>query len=522
MTHGAVAAGDEQTAAAGARVLREGGNAFDAAVAAALAAFVCEVPLASPLGGGVLVARVPGAAPFALEFFARTPGLGAAGRVAADFHVVTVDFGVTTQGFHVGRGSAAVGLALPGLLAVHARHGRLPLPVVAEPAVELGRSGYVLGEAVAYVFSLLTPIVGLTPGVRAIFHHDGRPAPAGSVLVNADLASTLAAIARDPRSVRQLYRQLAREFGAAQGGLVTDADVDRLDPVVHEALRVRLRDREAFTMPSPSVGGVLIALGLRLLAGSGRLAFLSAAHLEAIVRAQTAISSVRHARFDEECRDPENVRALLGDDSVARLAAVPATPTPENPLGSTTHISVIDGEGAAVSLTMTNGEGSGHVLEGTGVHVNNLLGEEDLHPRGFHADPPGAVLSTMMAPTLALGPGEALLALGSGGSNRLRNAILTTLCHIVEHGRAPGEAVAAPRIHVDAARSPEGRAVLSLAYESAGLPEDGAAYLADLAGYTPVCFAAPSMYFGGVHLAERTSRFSGAGDPRRGGALCIA
>ena len=117
-------------------------------------------------------------------------------------------------------------------------------------------------------------------------------------------------------------------------------------------------------------------------------------------------------------------------------------------LGSTTHISVIDEHGGAVALTLTNGEGSGHVLGATGIVVNNLLGEEDIHPGGFHRDPPGRALSTMMAPTL-LRRGSDRIVLGSGGSNRLRNAILQVLVGLLEHGVPVNRAVNAPRIQLE-------------------------------------------------------------------------
>src|SRR3954464_1220767 len=125
-TRGAVAAGDPQTARAGADLLRQGGNAIDAAVAAAFAAFVCEMPLCSPLGGGVILIERPGEMPHALEMFARTPGLGSMRPLGLDFADVRVSFGAASQVFHVGRGSAAVPLALAGLIEAQRRWGSRP------------------------------------------------------------------------------------------------------------------------------------------------------------------------------------------------------------------------------------------------------------------------------------------------------------------------------------------------------------------------------------------------------------
>jgi hypothetical protein len=119
-------------------------------------------------------------------------------------------------------------------------------------------------------------------------------------------------------------------------------------------------------------------------------------------------------------------------------------------LGSTTHIAVMDADGRAASVTCTNGEGSGVVVPGTGVHVNNIMGEEDLSPTGFHRAAPGTRMPSMMAPTVVLRDGEVELVVGSAGSNRIRSAILQTIVGVVDHGLPAGAAVDAPRVHPEA------------------------------------------------------------------------
>ena len=118
-------------------------------------------------------------------------------------------------------------------------------------------------------------------------------------------------------------------------------------------------------------------------------------------------------------------------------------------LGSTTHISAIDGDGTCAAVTCSNGSGSGVLVPGTGVILNNMLGEEDLNPRGFHTTPAGERVTSMMAPTVVLRDGEVTLAVGSAGSNRIRSAILQTVVRAVEQGMGPGEAIAAPRLHFE-------------------------------------------------------------------------
>ena len=122
----------------------------------------------------------------------------------------------------------------------------------------------------------------------------------------------------------------------------------------------------------------------------------------------------------------------------------------ESFLGSTTHVSALDADGICASVTCSNGTGSGLVVPGTGVHVNNMLGEEDLNPGGFHRIPPGRRVSSMMAPTVALRDGEVVLGLGSAGSNRIRSAILAVAVRVLEQGMDAGEAVRAPRVHFEA------------------------------------------------------------------------
>jgi gamma-glutamyltranspeptidase / glutathione hydrolase len=264
-------------------------------------------------------------------------------------------------------------------------------------------------------------------------------------------------------------------------------------------------------MPAPSTGGILVALGLRLHEGDGALGFLSPEHVLSVARVQEILLE-------------ERGRATLDDAYVAGLRERvaqrrAALPVPDGVLGSTTHMSAIDAAGLAVSLTLTNGEGCGHVLAGTGMVVNNLLGEEDIHPDGFHLDPPGAPLRTMMAPTI-LRSADRVIALGSGGSNRLRNAILQVLVGLIEHGIDVTRAVGAPRLQIEARADRSFRA----AFETAGLAPDAlqalsTAYARDLAAFDVL-----NPYFGGVHaaIASAGPAFSGAGDPRRGGAVVTA
>jgi len=519
LKRGVVAAGDPQSANAGAELLRAGGNAIDAAVATAFAAFVCELPLCSPLGGGAMLVELGGEA-HALDMFARAPGLGRTTHGDMDFAAVEVGFGATSQVFHVGRAAVAVPLALPGLLEAHRRWGSRPLAEVVAPAIALGREGFVVGPGVGFVIDVLRPIVELTPACTALYTDpSGVRGKHHSRLVNRDLASAFEQLARRPTFLDDLLAAFAREFGPENGGLVTARDIAEARVADVRALHVRHRAAEhewdLSTIPAPSTGGVLVALGLRLHEGDRANAFGSPAHALAVGRVQEVL-------LEERCRaslDPTFVAALRARLAAKRSAAQGAPP-PDSPLGSTTHLSVIDEDGMAVSLTLTNGEGCGHVLSGTGMIANNLLGEEDIHPNGFHLDPPGAPLTTMMAPTI-LRQGARRIALGSGGSNRLRNAILQVLVGLVEQGVDVETAVRASRLHLEPRAN--SRTGFRCAFEDVALAPGVADALRAAYPDDPAVFPALNLFFGGVHAAvangDRT--FSGAGDPRRGGAVAI-
>ena len=191
-----------------------------------------------------------------------------------------------------------------------------------------------------------------------------------------------------------------------------------------------------------------------------------------------------------------------------------ATRDPDDRLGSTTHITVIDAEGNCASVTCSNGTGSGVVVPGTGVHVNNMLGEEDLNPHGFHRIPPGRRVSSMMSPTLALRDGEVVLGLGSAGSNRIRSAILQTVVRVLEQGLDAGEAVRAGRLHFEA-----GTVQAEPGVDDTGLHD------LERRGVPVVRWKRRNLYFGGAQAVARdpeSGELSGGGDPRRGGSVAVA
>lgn len=514
---GVIAASDPHTAVAGARMLRRGGNAIDAIVAAKFTATVTELPLTSLAGGGACLWGRADSGYKVLDFFAATPGRGLVTRPALDFAPVAVDFGQATQIFHVGKAAAAVPGELLGLLELHRRAGRLPLRTVITPAATWARNGFIVSPQIARIASLIMPIAGWSPLLARLFFPGGRFLRAGDRLCNPELGDFLHALGEGSTEalVADYWSALVEHFGPAQGGLITTQDAESYAPVLREPLRIPFGRYTVLSNPPPSAGGGLIGAGLRIAEGLGlgKEAFLSLAHQRATATLLATVSDVRQAGYDERLHaDPESIRDLVAGNEILDWVA-PARSRRENPLGATTHISVIDAEGMAAAMTTSNGEGSGHALPGFGIHVNNFLGEDDINPAGFHQTAPGTWMSTMMSPTLVVSNDQPCFALGSGGSNRIRSVILQALLNLLVYQRPLDEAVNAARQHVEGSK---------LWFEDCGL-ETGAALalLAEWPGATR--FDAPSMFFGGVNCVARSDGLlSGAGDRRRGGVVVVA
>jgi gamma-glutamyltranspeptidase/glutathione hydrolase len=516
---GVIAASEPHTAEAGACLLRRGGNAVDAIVAAKLAATVTELPLTSLGGGGACLWGDADDGYKVLDFFAATPGRGLTGDPPPlDFAPVTVDFGRTTQVFHVGRAAAAVPGELVGLLELHRRAGRVPLREVVAPAVAWARDGFTVSPQIAMIIALVAPIARRSPAVASRFFPRGILPQAGDRLSNPELGDFLHALGEGNTDshVASYWAALVDNFGPAQGGLITAQDVAAYAPVIREPLRVGFGPYTVLTNPPPAAGGGLIGAGLRIAdrLDLGEEAFLSREQQLAMAALLATVSEIRQADYDHRLyTDPGSILDLAAGDGIPAWARRTRALIAENQLGATTHISVIDADRMAAAMTTSNGEGCGEALPGLGIHVNNFLGEDDINPAGFHQRAPGTWMSTMMSPTIVVAGERPCFALGSGGSNRIRSAILQTLLNLLAYRRPLKEAVNAPRLHVEGDR---------LWFESHGLGAGAAAAL-QAAWPAATRFDEASLFFGGVNcVASGHGRLYGAGDCRRGGVVVVA
>jgi gamma-glutamyltranspeptidase/glutathione hydrolase len=492
ISQGIVAAGHPLTAQAGVDALRAGGNAVDAAVAAMLTSWVAEPLLSGPGAGGYMLVAGAGEEPVLLDFFVAAPGFEADGSPHAPLVPVEVDFaGDARQTFHVGAASCGAYGNPAGIDAAMQRWGSLPLERLAAPAAALARDGVVLNEQQAEVVHLLEGILRSTPEVSALYAPGGTLLNTDEILLCPELGDTIERLGAE--GSEPFYRGDIAEavvaWVAAGGGALTAADLGCYEAIARDPLSVRYRGRDVLTNPPPSAGGVLLALSLQLLDQTP-----SPPPLALVVRAMERAQAARTPAFVEGLGEPEFAARLLGSR-----------------MGSTTHITVVDGEGRACAVTCTNGEGSGIVVPGTGIHVNNIMGEADLNPLGFHRAPPGRRMPSMMSPTVVLEGGEVHLALGSSGSNRIRSALLQTIVGVVDHDLAAGAAVAAPRVPFedDLIYAEPGAALDELRFDP----------------YEVQHFRAPNMFFGGVQAVSRDPEdgaLCGAGDPRRGGVAVSA
>lgn len=481
-----VASGDPIVSEAAIQVIMEGGNAYDAIIAAGFVSTIAEPTLTSLGGGGFLMARTAECRTVLFDFFTDTPGKGLPEKdLDPHFYPVTIKFANSDQDFNIGLGSVAVPGNLKGFLHVHKRLGVLPLRIVLEPAIQVAREGVKLGEDQANFINLLKPIMTMTETGRQLYSPTGNYFEYGDILTNSDLADFLEDLAGNEHHSfyeGELARRIERDMHEGQG-LLTAADLESYRVYEREPIATLYRGKQFLTNPPPSSGGSLIIKALEGLNLSDLPSFspLSAEYIH------SHASVMQHI---EEARQKWGVDQSMPLKHFSR---------------GTTHISVDDGKGNVAAMTCSNGEGSGYIIPGTGIMLNNMMGEDDLHPEGFHSSPPGERVSSMMSPSLLLDGDKVALVIGSGGSKRIRTAITQVLSLIIDCGISVQEAVNSPRVHWDE----------EIFQVEPGFPEESLAVLKKLGDIkiSPM----KNVYFGGVH-AVIPNREGGA-DPRRGGAV---
>ncbi len=496
-----IASGHPLVSEAAAKVLKNGGNAFDAVVAAGFASSAVEPALNSLGGGGLLLGHSADKGQnLFFDFFVDTPGLELKNKVhEPHFFPVTVQFSGSEQDFNVGLGSVAVPGTLKGLLHIHKRLGYMDLADVLAPAIEFAGT-HTLNKNQAYFLQLLYPIMTLFPGGKTIYEPGGNYLQEGNQLANNDLASFMKEIAMD-KGDNFYFGELAEKIGREMeenDGLLTRADLAAYKVKERPPMSVPFREYDFFTAPAPSMGGALIGLSLSLQSLSGKpdYEFGSAEYLMHTTGLMQEVEKVRGGGLSTA----HDLQKFLGSSEC--LECVKNVRLFSR---GTTHISIADKKGNCASMTCSNGEGAGYFAPGTGVMLNNMMGEDDLHPEGFHSSPPGQRVASMMSPSLLIKDDDVKLVIGSGGSKRIRTAVSQVLSQVIDFNRHIQDAVDAPRLHWDG----------DVVQLEPGFSASDVELLKKQVDVNE--WESKGVYFGGVHAV--IPGVEGAADKRRGGKV---
>ena len=490
----ALAAPSTLAADAGRHIDACGGNAVDAAIAAALVAINTEPGVCALAGAGFVTLAGSNVPATTFDGNVTVPGQHGE-RAAEDGCVDSVDMayggGVTTL---VGAGSVAVPGTLAALYAAWQRAGALPWRDVMQPAIDAARDGFPLSAACHYYLTYSgDSIFSRSPDSRAALYDGATLRPAGSTIRVPHLAESLTAIAANGPATFYRGELAARmlEHVAAGGGTLTETDLADYEAIARPALALALGDWRMATNPPPAFGGAMLAAVLT------ELDKRNAEDASGLVEVLEAVLAYRRRVLDKSRNLERDVRALLATAGVR-------APTGS---GSTIHVSAVDANGLACAVTASSGYGSGDMPAGTGLWLNNCLGEIDLNRHGLAAGEPGTRLPSNMAPT-CLARGNDVIAIGSPGASRITSALTQTLRAFTHQGVDLATAIAAPRLHVE--------------YNDGGYTLAAERGVEGLDGHDVHWYDEPSMYFGGVGAASLLDgRLAGAADPRRTGAVFV-
>ena len=502
----AVAATGAQSLAAGLGVAAEGGGAVDAALAAAFVALATEPGMVS-FGGGAYVAIWPADGdPVVVDGNVEMPGRGAPDtRFGSGVREVFTTYGGGVT-MHAGAGSVATPGIVQAFAAAHEARARLPWARLLAPATRAAREGYPMSPAASRYLGLVADtLFGEDPEAHALMTRpDGTVLAGGEATRNPALADVLEELAVDGAALFTTGRVGRALVDAMRhDGLVTAADLAAYSPAVRPAHPFAVGDWTIAVNPPPSVGGPILAVMLGELARRGAWTWADA------IEVQHRVLRYRNAVHDRSADLEADGIDLLARVSAQGLGGLRGS-------SSTAHVSAVDADGNACAITMSSGYGAGLCIPGTGILLNNSLGEVELNQHGLHALPPGTRLASNMAPTTGRTEDGRTLAIGSPGADRITTALMLVLGQGCLRGADLREAIDDPRLHLRL--GPDGAYVVEHERDP-GITSAVAA--SGLEGHE---YAEPHMYFGGVGAAHRAADGSlqAAGDRRRDAAVGVA
>ena len=494
----AISAGHDLTADTALQILKDGGNAFDAAIAAYLVSFVAEPCMASAGGGAFANVLTADGALKVFDFFCQTP-LRKRSVNELEFYPIDVDFGEAIETFHIGRGACAVPGAIAGVYAMHKHLASMPMKDLVEPAIIAAKDGVVVNDFQHLDFVLLEKIFAASNKGKELFFKENKVLQVGDTLKMPAMADFLDYMSSEGEAAfyqGEIAEKIVRDF-RDHGGQLSLADLKNYEVIIRDPLQFKYNDKTVYTNPAPSTGGSIIALLLN---------FMEETPNDQNPWDFNHMNQVRDMleKFSKVGTKPAAMASQLSQFNIFDKYNFNQT----NRRGSTSHFNIVDKKGNAVALTTTIGEGCGHFVEGTDIHMNNMLGEAALLPNGFHSWEENVRLSSMMSPTLVLDKHNRLeTVLGSGGASRIPTMIAQVLHYIIDYKMELNEAIAAPRMHLEHNKlDVEGG--FKHQFDQKNFP------------YEIKHWEGSSLFFGGVHtLHRRKNEWLAVGDQRRDGVV---
>jgi len=452
-----VAGGHKDTVESASNILKEGGNAFDAAIAGVFASMSCEYLYTGAASGGAMLVKKNGFSADIIDFFVETPPINPS--KVKDFKAINADFGDTKQEFNIGAGSVGIPGTLPGLIHIHKEYGSLPFSVLVEQAIDLSKKGCLISKNQEYLSEVLSPIISSSEILESLFIKDGSLLKEGDLFINTEFASFLDQFLYEDATTFYRHEVCPLFYNSfKEGGIIELKNLQEYTPKKRAPLELKYRGHQIFMNPEPSTGGTLINAGLKQLNGLD-------------VVSKQDIEGALH-----------KIKKFKDQDMV----------------GSTTHLSVIDKENNVASVTTTNGVGAGFTVPGTGIMPNNMLGEKHLNINGFHNWKSQQRIPSNICPTLIVDKNNNLTTLGSAGSSRIISATMSVISNLLNNEMTLKRSISKSRIHLEGD---------TLHCE----PSDShPKYKTE----NVVIWEAKNMYFGGVNAC---SSFDSVGDERRSG-----
>lgn len=446
MSSTAVVCSTPLAAEAAVEIVGQGGNAIDVAIASVLVSMATEPGVCALTSGGYLTIWVPESDPLTIDGNVSMPGHGSEfNDPASACRRVVLEYGGGVETL-TGAGSVATPAGIAALAHASREYGNLPWSALVGPALDAVRDGFPLSAAShGYLKYSGESIFGIDPDSRkALFHSDGRLKTPGEPVIVPHLADSLQILAAEgPESfyTGTLGKAMV-DYVQANGGLLTLEDLVRCEPLVRPSLVVDLDDWEIALNPPPAIGGATLAA---MLIELRRLEFSAwgPAQIAALAQIQAAVLGYRREHLDWSHSLAADVESMLTDcvkgDFLQGWRGS----------ASTVHTSAVDNSGLGCAITMSSGYGAGVMPPGTGLWLNNSLGELELNRRGFDAGAPGTILPSNMAPTVARCHDGTTLAVGSPGADRITSALAQFLVNHLHLGMDLQQAVDHPRVHAE-------------------------------------------------------------------------